>query len=134
MPTLEPLKSGYYIWKYVPSQALSIVALLLWLGAAGTVSWRMYKTRTWFCTAFVIGCFSTSFAISMHYRCTNYLPYSGVCWLRCSRLRCESHGQAHAIYLFKHTYPSPADFICCNHLHVPRTHYCTSGSRTSLTG
>jgi len=58
MAELKPLPGGYYIWKFVPSIALAVVALLLWLSIAGAISWKMWKTRTWFCTCLVIGAFS----------------------------------------------------------------------------
>jgi hypothetical protein len=58
MAELKPLKSGYFIWKYVPSVPLAVVALLLWLVVTGGVSWKMWRTRTWFCTCLIIGAFS----------------------------------------------------------------------------
>lgn len=60
MPELLPLKSGYYIWKYVPSTPASAIGAIVWLAVTGLLGWRMFKTRTWFCSAFIIGCFSTS--------------------------------------------------------------------------
>jgi len=58
MAELKPLKGGYYVWKYVPSIPISVISLLLWLAIGGALSWRMWKTRTWFCTSLVIGAFS----------------------------------------------------------------------------
>lgn len=58
MPELLPLKSGYYIWKYVPSTPASVISAILWLIITALLGWRMFKTRTWFCSAFLIGCFS----------------------------------------------------------------------------
>ncbi|KAH7317208.1 RTA1 like protein-domain-containing protein [Rhexocercosporidium sp. MPI-PUGE-AT-0058] len=57
MPELLPLSSGYYIWHYVPNVALSVVASVAWIGIGAALSWKMWKTRTWFCSCFAIGCF-----------------------------------------------------------------------------
>ena len=61
MPELLPLKSGYYVWNYVPSTAAAAIVAILWIVAAGLLGWRTFRTRTWFCMAFIIGCFSTFF-------------------------------------------------------------------------
>ncbi|KAH8594841.1 RTA1 like protein-domain-containing protein [Bisporella sp. PMI_857] len=57
MPQLLPLKSGYYIWKYVPSVPAAAISAILWITITAFLGWRMFRTRTWFCSAFVIGCF-----------------------------------------------------------------------------
>ncbi|KAF7554645.1 hypothetical protein G7Z17_g2780 [Cylindrodendrum hubeiense] len=55
MTELKPYKGGYYLWLYVPSTpAAALFTALFALGTA-YISWRMFKTRTWFCTAFIIG-------------------------------------------------------------------------------
>jgi hypothetical protein len=60
MPKLLPLNGGdYYLWKYVPSTPASVIAAILWLIISSVLVWRMFKTRTWFCSAFIIGSFST---------------------------------------------------------------------------
>ncbi|KAK9239234.1 RTA1 like protein-domain-containing protein [Lipomyces kononenkoae] len=46
-----------YLWKYIPSLAASAVFAILFFVATCLIGFRMYKTKTWFCTAFVIGCF-----------------------------------------------------------------------------
>ncbi|KAH8586669.1 RTA1 like protein-domain-containing protein [Bisporella sp. PMI_857] len=56
MPKLLPLESGYYVWKYVPNIPASIVGIVLWVIISGLLGWRMFKTRTWFCSALIIGC------------------------------------------------------------------------------
>lgn len=60
MAKLEPLRSGYYLWHYVPSIGAAVIFLLLFLALTALVSWRMYKTKTWFCVSFAIGGFCTS--------------------------------------------------------------------------
>jgi hypothetical protein len=55
---LKPLKGGYYLWKYVPSLPLSVIAIILWLTIGGFLTWKMWRTRTWFCTYLIMGTFS----------------------------------------------------------------------------
>ncbi|KAK7180429.1 RTA1 domain-containing protein [Paraphaeosphaeria sporulosa] len=58
MPELLPINGGtYYLWKYVPSVPASAIFAIAWLVIAALLSWRMHTTRTWFCSAFIIGCF-----------------------------------------------------------------------------
>lgn len=60
MAVLEPYPgSTVYLWKYIPSLAGSIAFAILYLITGCLISFRMYKTKTWFCSAFVFGCFST---------------------------------------------------------------------------
>ena len=59
MGELLPLNGGtYYLWKYVPNLAASIIFIVVWLILSALVAWRMFKTKTWFCSAFLIGCLS----------------------------------------------------------------------------
>jgi hypothetical protein len=55
---LKPLKSGYYIWHYLPSSIAAGIFAVLFAISLFALSWRMWRTRTWFCSAFVIGVFS----------------------------------------------------------------------------
>lgn len=57
MAKLEPLEGGYYLWKYLPSIAAAVIFILLFLVMSILVSWRMFKTRTWFCIPFAVGGF-----------------------------------------------------------------------------
>jgi VIT1/CCC1 family predicted Fe2+/Mn2+ transporter len=57
MAKLEPYKGGYYLWQYVPSIAAAVIFLLLFLSMTALISWRMFKTKTWFCLPFAIGGF-----------------------------------------------------------------------------
>ncbi|KAH7322439.1 RTA1 like protein-domain-containing protein [Stachybotrys elegans] len=57
MPTLQPLEGtqNYYLWFYVPQIWASAIFLVAFTIPTGLHIWRMIKTRTWFCLAFVIG-------------------------------------------------------------------------------
>lgn len=55
MPELKPYKGDYYLWDYVPSLAASVVFTIAFFIATVAVSWRMLRTRTWFCIPFVLG-------------------------------------------------------------------------------
>jgi hypothetical protein len=59
MAVLEPLEGGYYLWKYVPSIAAAVILALIFLVMTGSISYRMFKTKTWFCIPFAIGGFCT---------------------------------------------------------------------------
>lgn len=60
MAKLEPLPGGYYLWNYVPSVGAAVIFIFLFLAMTALVSWRMYKTKTWFCVPFAIGGFCMS--------------------------------------------------------------------------
>ncbi|KAK3934435.1 RTA1 like protein [Diplogelasinospora grovesii] len=55
MAQLQPYKGGYYLWKYVPSVEAAAIFCVLFLFATAAHSWRVWKTRTWFCIPFAIG-------------------------------------------------------------------------------
>ncbi|KAF9700059.1 hypothetical protein EKO04_001575 [Ascochyta lentis] len=55
MAILEPYKGGYYLWNYVPSIAAAVIFIILFLAMTALISWRMFKTKTWFCVPFAIG-------------------------------------------------------------------------------
>ena len=55
MAVLEPTKGGYYLWKYVPSIAAAVIFALIFLVMTGLISYRMFRTKTWFCIPFAIG-------------------------------------------------------------------------------
>ncbi|KAH6683578.1 RTA1 like protein-domain-containing protein [Plectosphaerella plurivora] len=57
MAKLEPLKSGYYVWKYLPSVPAAAIFCILFLVATLAIVWRIWKTKNWFCIAFAIGGF-----------------------------------------------------------------------------
>jgi len=57
---LQPYKDGYYLWKYVPSLPAAIVFAILFCGITTLHLVRLWKSRLWFCTWFVLGGLSTS--------------------------------------------------------------------------
>jgi hypothetical protein len=65
MAVLEPYPgTTVYLWNYVPNLPAAIIFAVLYLTMSCLISLRMYKTDTWFCSAFAIGCFSKS---SLHH-------------------------------------------------------------------
>jgi hypothetical protein len=56
MALLQPYKGVYYLWKYVPSQAASITFIILFFIVTTLHFWRIFKLKSWFCLALVIGC------------------------------------------------------------------------------
>lgn len=55
MAELKPYSGDYYLWLYLPNTiAAALFTALFALGTAA-VSWRMFKTKAWFCTVFVLG-------------------------------------------------------------------------------
>lgn len=55
MAELKPYKGGYYLWLYVPSIPAAAIFTVLFALATGYISWRMIKSRAWFCTVLIIG-------------------------------------------------------------------------------
>lgn len=55
MAKLEPLRSGYYVWHYVPSIAASIVFIILFLAVTGVHFWKLFRTKVRFTLPFAIG-------------------------------------------------------------------------------
>ncbi|KAK9358714.1 hypothetical protein V1504DRAFT_441918 [Lipomyces starkeyi] len=55
MPELRPLRSGYYVWHYVPSIAASIIFFLLFLSATSFHFWKIWKLKYRMMLAFTIG-------------------------------------------------------------------------------
>ncbi|KAE8151133.1 RTA1 like protein [Aspergillus avenaceus] len=48
---------SYKFWNYTPSIAAAVIFILLFLTLTVLHSWKLFKTRTWFCIAFTIGGF-----------------------------------------------------------------------------
>jgi len=46
---------GYYLYHYVPSIVASAIFAVLFAMITIGHFWRMFRTKTWFVTAFVIG-------------------------------------------------------------------------------
>ncbi|RHZ63051.1 RTA1 domain-containing protein [Aspergillus thermomutatus] len=55
MTKLQPLKSGYYVWKYVPSVAAAVIFILLFLAITSVHFWKSFRTRVRFTLPFAIG-------------------------------------------------------------------------------
>jgi hypothetical protein len=55
MAKLEPLAGDFYLWEYLPSIPAAVIFLILFLVMTALLSWRMFKTKTWFCVPFIIG-------------------------------------------------------------------------------
>ncbi|TEY86385.1 hypothetical protein BOTCAL_0009g00120 [Botryotinia calthae] len=56
MAKLEPYRGDYYLWNYIPSKAAAIIFIILFIVTTGLHTWRIYKTKSWFCIAFTVGC------------------------------------------------------------------------------
>ncbi|KAM0269021.1 hypothetical protein ACHAPA_004630 [Fusarium lateritium] len=57
VPGVKPTAGGVYLWRYVPSLAAAVIFLLLFLVSFLYISWKIWRTRTYFCIVFAIGCF-----------------------------------------------------------------------------
>ncbi|KAJ5311996.1 RTA1 like protein [Penicillium antarcticum] len=55
MAKLEPLKSGYYVWQYVPSMVAAVIFLVVFLLATFFHFWKIFRTRVRFTLPFAIG-------------------------------------------------------------------------------
>ncbi|KAI2604736.1 RTA1 like protein [Hypoxylon fragiforme] len=55
MVQLEPYKGGYYLWKYLPSIPAAIIFAIIFAALTGIHTYRLFKTKLWFCLPFIIG-------------------------------------------------------------------------------
>jgi hypothetical protein len=55
MTKLEPLKSGYYVWHYVPSIAAAIIFAIIFAAVTIYHFWKLFKTKVRFTIPFAIG-------------------------------------------------------------------------------
>ncbi|KAH6869072.1 RTA1 like protein-domain-containing protein [Thelonectria olida] len=55
MAVLKAYKGEIYLWLYVPSTPAAALFTALFILGTAYITWRMFKSRTWFCTAFVVG-------------------------------------------------------------------------------
>ncbi|KAJ5644807.1 hypothetical protein N7507_010818 [Penicillium longicatenatum] len=46
---------AYKFWNYVPSLPAAVIFMLVFLALTGLHTWKMIKTKTWFCIPFTIG-------------------------------------------------------------------------------
>jgi hypothetical protein len=58
MAILKPLKSGYFIWKYLPSAPAAAIFAVLFFAITIAHGWRIHKTQLWFCIPILLGGFS----------------------------------------------------------------------------
>ncbi|KAF7959068.1 hypothetical protein EAE96_002585 [Botrytis aclada] len=56
MAILEPYRGDYYLWNYIPSIAASIIFIILFIITTALHTWRLFKTKSWFCISFCVGC------------------------------------------------------------------------------
>ncbi|RDW56848.1 hypothetical protein BP5796_12915 [Coleophoma crateriformis] len=79
MAELKPLKSGYYIWTYLPSQPAAAIFAILFIVSSLAHIWFLVQRRTWFCIVLTIGCImeALGFAIRIqaHDNTDKLMPY-----------------------------------------------------------
>ncbi|KAF5593549.1 RTM1 [Fusarium subglutinans] len=57
VPGVEPTKGGAYLWRYSPSVPAAAIFLVLFMASLLCIVWKIWKTCTYFCIVFAIGCF-----------------------------------------------------------------------------
>lgn len=57
MAELKPYRGNYYLWQYLPSAAAGGIFAALFILGTAYITWKTFKTRTWFCIVFIIGGF-----------------------------------------------------------------------------
>lgn len=55
MPTVQPYKGDYYLWNFVPNLPAAIAFTAVFTALTIAHSWKMVRTKSWFCSAFVVG-------------------------------------------------------------------------------
>lgn len=60
MAVLEPLKSGYYVWHYLPSIPAAAIFAVLFALSIVLLSIKMFRTKTYFVIPLLIGVIRTS--------------------------------------------------------------------------
>ncbi|XDG09931.1 hypothetical protein ABKA04_009546 [Annulohypoxylon sp. FPYF3050] len=55
MAELKPFRGNYYLWQYLPSTAAAGIFVALFILGTGYVTWKVVRTRTYFCIVFIIG-------------------------------------------------------------------------------
>ncbi|KAL5596606.1 hypothetical protein BROUX41_006817 [Berkeleyomyces rouxiae] len=56
VPGVEPTAGGYYLWRYLPSRAAAAIFAVLFAFSLAYITWKIFKTRAYFCIVFAIGC------------------------------------------------------------------------------
>lgn len=52
---VDPYNGWFYLWKYVPSVPAASIFMALFLIFTVLISWKIWKTKTWYCIIFVVG-------------------------------------------------------------------------------
>ncbi|KAF2271971.1 RTA1-domain-containing protein [Westerdykella ornata] len=55
MPELKPYKGSYYLWDYIPNLWAALAFAIVFTLLTAIHAWKMYRTRLWYCSLFVIG-------------------------------------------------------------------------------
>ncbi|KAJ6078659.1 hypothetical protein N7467_008412 [Penicillium canescens] len=71
MTKLEPLKSGYYVWHYVPSIAASVIFTIIFSAITAIHFWKLFKTKVRFTIPFAIGGLFELVGYAARAACTN---------------------------------------------------------------
>lgn len=67
MPQLEKYLGKVYLWAYLPSLPAAITFAMLFLILTIAHTWKMFRTKMWFCIPFVIGGICTSASMLSHH-------------------------------------------------------------------
>ncbi|KAG4266629.1 hypothetical protein FPRO03_01913 [Fusarium proliferatum] len=80
VPGVEPTKGGAYLWRYSPSVPAAAIFLVLFMASFLCISWKIWKTRTYFCIVFAIGCFFEMVGYGVragaHSKTSKIMPYA----------------------------------------------------------
>jgi uncharacterized membrane protein YpjA len=49
------ISRAYKFWSYVPSIPAAVIFMLLFMALTGFHTWKLFKTKTFFCIAFTLG-------------------------------------------------------------------------------
>lgn len=60
---LLPYKGDFYLWKYVPSMPAAVIFAIVFLVLSLAHTWKMIRSRLWFCLAFAIGGYRQSYPL-----------------------------------------------------------------------
>lgn len=68
VPGVDPTRGGLYLWRYVPNVGAAALFLVLFMASFLYISWKIWRTRAFFCIVFAVGCFSELLVIPFHQR------------------------------------------------------------------
>jgi hypothetical protein len=49
------MSRSYKFWNYVPSIPAAVIFMLIFMVLTGLHTWKLFRTRSWFCIAFTLG-------------------------------------------------------------------------------